>query len=138
MLLIVFVCQLSNGVDSNKKICLLGCFPGIWRECYPGICFGLPSKFYHLFYKKPSPSIPTSRESPVIVFFAPVQHGFGTLRAYHHRKKLQQADELIKAGRLVKHGKTIGPQKRTICTYIYIPQDPCREIYNRPMDPMGI
>jgi hypothetical protein len=25
-----------------------------------------------------------------------VHHGFGTLRAYHHRKKLQAADELIK------------------------------------------
>ena len=67
--------------------------------------FGLPSKFYHLFYKKPSPSIPTSRESPVIAVLAPVQHGFGTLRAYHHRKKLQQADELIKARRWGTMGK---------------------------------
>ena len=105
-------------LQNNKKSCFVGCFPGIWRECYPVIFFELPSKFYHLFYKKPSPSIPTSRESPVIAFLAPVQHGFGTLRAYHHRKKLQQADELIKAGRFRDHGKTMKKHQKSTRWYI--------------------
>lgn len=40
-----------------------------------------------------------SAERKQIVEKAEVHHGFGTLRAYHHRKKLQAADELIKAQR---------------------------------------
>ena len=60
-------------LQNNKKSCFVGCFPGIWRECYhyPLILFGLPSKFYHLFYKKAIPFLqkPTSGESPVIAFF---------------------------------------------------------------------
>eukprot|EP00434_Breviolum_minutum_P016874 symbB.v1.2.014888.t1/scaffold1099.1/size138014/4 len=40
-----------------------------------------------------------SAERKQLVEKVEVQHGFGTLRAYHHRKKLQQADELIKAQR---------------------------------------
>ncbi|CAL1133510.1 unnamed protein product, partial [Cladocopium goreaui] len=40
-----------------------------------------------------------SAERKQIVEKAEVHHGFGTLRASHHRKKLQAADELIKAQR---------------------------------------
>ena len=96
-------CHFGSRLQNNKQIFLfVACLPDIWRECgvwNPVIFLGLP-KFLPPFLPKKHPlgNTNSSRISSDCFGLAPVQHGFGTLRAYHHRKKLQQADELIKAG----------------------------------------